>query len=87
MYQYQLKLKKKSYDLDSKNFILKNIYLGIELPFKQGLKGIVNDSNYIFLWHESKDINIKKVMSKISVDSNVTFTSYVWLCALELFHN
>ena len=31
------------------------------------IKGIVSDSNNIFLWHESKDI------SKISVDSNLTW--------------
>ena len=41
------------------------------------LKGIVSDSNNIFSWHESEDINKKKkkkkkkkVISKISVDSN-----------------
>ena len=42
------------------------------------IKGIFSDSNNIFLRHKSKDIN-KKVISKILVDSNFTFTSYVWL--------
>ena len=40
------------------------------------LKGIVSDSNNIFLWHESEDINKKMVISKISVDSNYMFSSY-----------
>ena len=48
-------------------------------------KGIISDSNSIFLWHKSEDINIK-VISKISVDSNFPFTSYAWLCALALLH-
>ena len=41
---------------------------------KYGIKGIVSDFNNIFLWHKSEDINNKKVISKISVDSNLTFT-------------
>ena len=43
--------------------------------------GIFRDSNNIFLWHESEDINQKKkkIISKISFDSNFTFTSYAWL--------
>ena len=51
-------------------------------------KGMVSDSNNIFLWHELEDINKKKkkkkkkVISKISVDSNFTFASYAWLYAL-----
>ena len=50
--------------------------LGINLH----LKGIVSDSNNIFLWHdESDDINKKKIISKISVDFNFTFTIYAWL--------
>ena len=41
------------------------------------LKGIVSDSNNIFLWHESEDIKKKGgVISTISADSNFTFTSY-----------
>ena len=64
------------------------------------VKGIVSDCN-IFLWHESEDINKtkknpnkqtnqkkkkKKVISKISVDSNFTFTSYAWFYALAFLH-
>ena len=47
-----------------------------------GDKGMVSDSN-IFLWHKA-EVNKKKVISKISVDPNFTFTSYAWLCALAL---
>ena len=50
------------------------------------LKGIFSDSNNIFLWHKSEDINKKKVISKISVHSKSSFTSYAWLCALVLLH-
>ena len=49
-------------------------------------KGIVSDSNNIFLWHETEDINKKMIISKISVDSNFTFTNCAWLCALVLLH-
>ena len=28
----------------------------------------------------------KKLISKISVDTNFTFTSYAWLCAVALLH-
>ena len=44
---------------------------------------LVSDSNNIFLWHESEDVNKKKLISKISVDSDFTFSSYAWLF---LFH-
>ena len=45
------------------------------------IKGIFIDSNNIFLWYDSEDINRKKKrISKISVDSNFTFSSYAWLC-------
>ena len=40
------------------------------------VKGIVSDSNNIFLWHESEDVNKKKLISKISINSNFTFSSY-----------
>ena len=46
------------------------------VPNIRCVKGIVSDSNNIFLWHESEDINKKKLISKISVDSSVTFSSY-----------
>ena len=49
-------------------------------------KGIVSDSTNIFLWHESNDMKKKMVIIKISVNSNFTFTSYAWLCALTLLH-
>ena len=55
-------------------------------------KGIASDSNNIFLWHKSEDINQKKKkkgggdISNISVDPNSTLTSYAWLCALALLH-
>ena len=50
------------------------------------IKGIVTDSNNIFLLHKLEDIDKKRVISKISVDSNFTFTSYAWLGALALLH-
>ena len=34
---------------------------------KIGLKGIVSDSNNIFLWHESEDINKKSLFPKIQL--------------------
>ena len=34
------------------------------------IKGIVSDSNNIFLWQNYEDIN-EKAISKISVDSNI----------------
>ena len=40
------------------------------------VKGIFSDSNTIFLWHESEDISKKNLISKISVDSNFTFSRY-----------
>ena len=42
----------------------------------ENIKGIFTDSNNIFLWHESEDINKKKLISKILVDSNFTFSSF-----------
>ena len=55
-----------------------------------GVKDIFSDSNNIFLWCESEDINKnnnkKRLTSKISVDSHFTFTNYAWLCALALLH-
>ena len=35
--------------------------------FSQPLKGIVSDSNNIFLWHESEDINKKSLFSKFQL--------------------
>ena len=34
----------------------------------------------------NQKILTKKVISKISVDSNFTYTSYAWLCAVALLH-
>ena len=48
------------------------------------LKGTVSDSNNIFLWQKIGRYYWKKLISKISVDSNISFTSYAWLCALIL---
>ena len=45
------------------------------------LKDIFSDSNNIFLWHETK-----KIKSKISVDSNFTFSSYAWLSVFHCSH-
>ena len=45
------------------------------------VKWIFSDSNSIFLWHESK-----KLISKISVASNFTFSSYAWLCVFHCSH-
>ena len=50
------------------------------------VKGIYSDSNNIFLWHELEDINKKKLISKISVDSNFGFSSYAWLCVFHRSH-
>ena len=55
--------------------VAKNIWLGAVSQFK----GIFGDLNNNFLWHESEDINQKKIISKISVDTNFTFSSYAWL--------
>ena len=48
------------------------------------LKGILSDSNTIFHMRmnqilRSEDINKIKLICKISVDSNLTFSSYAWL--------
>ena len=48
---------------------------------KEYLKGIFTDSNNIFLWHESDDINEKKLISKISFNSNFRF--HVWSCGFH----
>ena len=48
-------------------------------------KGVVSDFNNIFYGMNQK-ILTKKVIFKISVDSNFTFASYAWLCALVLLH-
>ena len=45
-------------------------------------KGIFSDSNSIFFSYESEDIN-KKLISKISVDSKFTCTSFARFC---VFH-
>ena len=46
---------------------------------------LAGDSNCIFLWHKSEDINKQKIVtSEISGDSS--FATYAWLCALALFH-
>ena len=41
------------------------------------IKEMVSGSDNIFLWNESK-ILTKKVISKISVDSNFAFTKHAW---------
>ena len=55
-------------------------------PIQTIFNGIVSDSNNIFLWHESEDIHKKKLISKISVDSNFTFSSCAWLCVFHCSH-
>ena len=50
------------------------------------IKEIFSDSNIILLWHESEDINKKKHISKISVDSNFAFLSCTWLCVFHCSH-
>ena len=50
------------------------------------VKGILSDSNNIFLWYESEDFKQKKLVSKISVDSNFTFSSYARLCVFHCSH-
>ena len=50
------------------------------------LKGIFSDSNNIFLWYEIRTYKQKKLISKISVDSNFTFSSYAWLCVFHCSH-
>ena len=44
--------------------------------------GIVSDSNNFYDINQ-KILTKKKVISKISVDTNFMSTSYAWLCALE----
>ena len=52
----------------------------------QVLKEVFSDFNNIISWHESEEVNQKKkkkkLISKISVDSSFTFSSYAWLCVL-----
>ena len=43
-----------------------------------------SDFNNIFLDMNQKILIKKKLTSRILVDSNFTFTSYAWLCALAL---
>ena len=45
------------------------------------VKGIVTDSNNIFLWHESEDINKKSLFPKISVDNFQVMHDYVCFIA------
>ena len=40
------------------------------------VRGIVTDSNNIFLWLKSEDINLKNVIFKISVDPDSDFFLY-----------
>ena len=51
------------------------------------VKEIVGDSNNVFLWHESLDINKKMLISKISVDSILPLQvmhDYVhWHCSTD----
>ena len=44
------------------------------------VKGVFSDSNNIILWHKSEDTKQKKLISKISVDSNFTFSSHDYVC-------
>ena len=52
----------------------------------ESVKGIFSDSNNIFLWYQSEDINKKKLISKISDDFNFLFSSYAWLCVFHCSH-
>ena len=47
---------------------------------------IKGDSNNIFLWQQLENNNEKRGISKLSVHSNFSFTSYACLCALVLLH-
>ena len=47
-------------------------------------KGIVCDSNSIFFCDMNQNIWTQNIIYKISVNSNFTFASYAWLCALAL---
>ena len=49
---------------------------GSAMALMSTVKGIVIDSNNIILWHESEDIHKRSFISKISVDSDFTFSSY-----------
>ena len=49
-------------------------------------KGIFSDSNSHFLWHESVDINKKKLISKNSADFNFVLASCAWFhCSTKYF--
>ena len=50
------------------------------------LKGIFSDSNSIFFMVWIRRYKQKKLISKISVDSNFTFSSYAWLCVFHCSH-
>ena len=56
---------------------------GYSLKNIRNLKGIFSDFNNIFLWQKLEDINKKKLISKISVDSNFT---HAWLCVFHFSH-
>ena len=45
-----------------------------------GLKGIVSDSNNIFLQHESEDVKKKEIISKIFVNSNFMLQVLWFMC-------
>ena len=45
------------------------------------VKGILSDSNNIFLWHESEDMNIKSFLSQFQL-----IPILPWLCTLALLH-
>ena len=47
------------------------------------VKEVFSDSNKIILWQESEDIN-KKVISKISGDSNFALSSYFMIMCVSL---
>ena len=49
--------------------------------------GIFSDPNNIFFMTWIRRCKEKTPISKISVNSNSTFTSYAWLCCVSLLHN
>ena len=64
-----------------RSFVIVGLFWQISHFHSFSIKGIVSDSKNIFLWQKLMKIWMKKVISKISFDSNISFTSNAWLGA------
>ena len=58
---------------------MNELFLGLmfsEMLHKLLIKGAFRDFSILFLWYSSIDIHEKKLISKLSVDSDIEFSSY-----------